>query len=166
MHAAWLVLLLCCWWAVFVQAKGTDNRTLGELALEQSVGKWDAVEKDLPSVNDKATPTDKGIASVRDGLEALRDLADIFVFTYPVGSAGGCFLRHLSHSLADIWPVMRKDFTDGYKFISHYSDLEAVNYTKAVQEQELANLLEVLFDCLLCSLAGVLLSLFGRAISS
>jgi len=73
----------------------------------------------------------KGLGPLRDSLIMIRDVMDIFPFTYPTPAKGG----------DDVYRLLRSDLNYGYTGIGDYMDLHTVNYSVAIQQKMLNDLL-------------------------
>jgi len=125
LHALLLVLA-----AVAVVHVLSTSPTFGQMAQQTSVGKFAKMVALLPSLNASSMP--KGdLGPLRDSLIMIRDVLDVFPFTYPTPSNGG----------QDVYRLLRTDLNYAYTGIGDYMDLHTVNYSTVIQEKMLDDLL-------------------------
>jgi len=110
---------------------GDQVETFGQFAQQSSKGKWSSMMALLPDLNEHSTPRG-GLGPLRDSLIMIRDVMDIFPFCYPTPTANN----------ADVYKLLRADLNYAYTGIGDYHDLHRVNYSVAVQQQMLNDLLE------------------------
>jgi len=126
-----LTALLCAIIGVHIIAA---SPSFGEIAANTAQSKWDAMVELLPNLDNDSLPTNSSaLVPLRDSLIYLRDVLDIFPFCYPTPKK-----KHDE----DVWEELRKDLNGGWTGIGDYLDLRHVNYTTAVQQQMLDDLLQ------------------------